>query len=124
MKYLLDTNILLIYLRDQKTKDYIDQTYQPFDLPNIPLISVVSKGELRSIGLRNKWGFPRLRSLNTFLNQLVTVDINAEDIIDKYAEIDAFNQGKLINKPLGVTSRNMGKNDLWRSATGLLQQHL
>ena len=33
-----------------------DQTYQPFDLPNIPLISVVTKGEIKSIGLKNKWG--------------------------------------------------------------------
>ncbi len=117
MKYLLDTNILIVYLRNQKTKNYIDQTYQPFDLPNIPLISVVSKGEIKSIGLKNKWGLPRLRSLDTFLNQLVIVDINAEDIIDIYAEIDAFSQGKLTGKPLGVTSRNMGKNDLWIAAT-------
>ena len=117
MKYLLDTNILLVYLRNKKTRDYIDQNYQPLDLPNIPLISIVSKGELKSIGLRNNWGVLRLQALDTFLNELVVVDINAEDIIDRYAEIEAFSQGKLANKPLGTTSRNMGKNDLWIAAT-------
>ena len=117
MKYLLDTNILLVYLRNKRTKDYIDQTYQPFDLPNIPMISVVSKGEIKSIGLRNKWGISRRQALDAFLNELVVIDINAEDIIDKYAEIEAFSQGKLVNKPLGTTSRNMGKNDLWIAAT-------
>jgi len=120
MKYLLDTNILLIYLRNQKTKDYIDQIYQPFSLPNLPLISVVTKGEIKSIGLQNKWSLSRLQSLDTFLNQLIIVDINAEDIIEKYAEIDAFSQGKLTTKPLGMTSRNMGKNDLWIAATAFI----
>ncbi len=67
MKYLLDTNILLVYLRKQKTKDYIDENYQPFSAPNIPLLSVVSKGEIKSVGLRNKWGLARLQSLDLFL---------------------------------------------------------
>lgn len=120
MKYLLDTNILLIYLRNQKTKGYIDQIYQPFSLPNLPLISVVTKGEIKSIGLQNKWSLSRLQSLDTFLDQLIVVDINAEDIIEKYAEIDAFSQGKLTTRPLGITSRNMGKNDLWIAATAFI----
>lgn len=32
-----------------------------------------------------------------------------------YGEIDAFSQGKLKGQPLpaGLSSRNMGKNDLW-----------
>ena len=81
------------------------------------MISVVSKGEIKSIGLRNKWGISRRQALDAFLNELVVIDINAEDIIDKYAEIEAFSQGKLVNKPLGTTSRNMGKNDLWIAAT-------
>ena len=120
MKYLLDTNILLIYLRSKKTKDYITQTYQPFELPNIPLISVVSKGEIKSIGLRNRWGETRLQALEAFLGALVVVNINAEDVIAAYAEIDAFSQGKLLGKPLGMTSRNMGKNDLWIAATAFV----
>lgn len=117
MKYLLDTNILLLYLRNQKTKQHIDQIYQPFQLPNIPIISVVSKGEIKSIGLKNRWGVSKLDALDEFLNELVTVDINAEDIINRYAEIDAYSQGKLVGKPLGISSRNMGKNDLWIAAT-------
>lgn len=33
------------------------------------------------------------------------------------AEIDAFSQGKLKGKPLGMSARNMTKNDLWIAAT-------
>lgn len=47
----------------------------------------------------------------------IMVDINIESIIRRYAEIDAYSQGKLKGKPLGTTSRNMGKNDLWIAAT-------
>jgi tRNA(fMet)-specific endonuclease VapC len=40
-----------------------------------------------------------------------------KDIIKRYGEIDAFSQGKLKDNPLGDSSRNMGKNDLWIAAT-------
>lgn len=117
MKYLLDTNILLIYLRDSKTKAFIEEKFHPFDLPNIPIISVVSVGEIRSLALRNNWGIKRLSALEAFLDELVIADINSEDVISKYAEIDAFSQGQLSTNPLGLSARNMGKNDLWIAAT-------
>jgi len=77
----------------------------------------VSVGEIRSIALRNNWGKKKQLQLEELLNQLVIADINAEDVIEKYAEIDAFSQGKLKGKPLGTSSRNMGKNDLEIAAT-------
>jgi predicted nucleic acid-binding protein len=47
------------------------------------------------------------------------VDVNIDPLIMRYAEIDAYSQGKLIDKPLpkGLSARNMGKNDLWIAAT-------
>ncbi|MBK8562308.1 MAG: PIN domain-containing protein [Saprospiraceae bacterium] len=117
MTYLLDTNILLIYLRDNATRQWIDQNIAPVSQGNIPVVSVVSVGEIRSIALRNNWGKKKQQQLEELLNQLVIADINAEDVIEKYAEIDAFSQGKLKGKPLGTSSRNMGKNDLWIAAT-------
>jgi len=117
MAYLFDTNILLIYLRDNATRQWIDQNFAPLAQGNIPVISVVSVGEIRSIALRNNWGKKKLQQLEELLNQLVVADINAKDVIEKYAEIDAFSQGKLKGKPLGTSSRNMGKNDLWIAAT-------
>ena len=32
-------------------------------------------------------------------------------------EIDAFSQGKLKDRPISISARNMGKNDLWIAAT-------
>lgn len=117
MKYFLDTNILVIYLRGNATKYFIDNTFQPFEIPNVSLISVVTVGEIQAFALKNNWGEKRLQKLNQFLKQVIIVDINSADIFAKYAEIDAFSQGRLKDKPLNTSSRNMGKNDIWIAAS-------
>ena len=117
MNYLLDTNILLIYIRDEPTRGYIEQTYDPFGTDNNPIISVVTVGEIRSIAKRNHWGDKKLELLDDILSDLIIADIHSEDVIETYAEIDAFSQGRLTERPLSVTARNMGKNDLWIAAT-------
>ena len=38
-------------------------------------------------------------------------------MIQRYGEIDAYSQGKLFDKPLPHSARNMSKNDLWIAAT-------
>jgi predicted nucleic acid-binding protein len=55
--------------------------------------------------------------METFLGQFVVADINSKDVIERYAEIAIFSQGKLSTRPLGKSARNMGKNDLWIAAT-------
>ena len=117
MKYLLDTNIVLAYLRKNPFRSYIEDTYHPFSVENIPIVSVVTVGEVESVILRNKWGEKRVSAVNKLFNKCVVTDINTRDVISKYGEIDAFSQGKLSNNNLGMTSRNMGKNDLWIAAT-------
>lgn len=117
MTYLLDTNILLLYLRDKHLSTIIDTLYQPLESPHIPLISVVSVGEIKSIALQNNWGEDKQRKLTQFLKQFIITDIRVETIIDKYAEIDAFSQGKLKDMKLNNSARNMSKNDLWIAAT-------
>ena len=78
---------------------------------------MVSVGEIKSIALRNNWGKVKLTKLRELMSLFVITDINSDDVLDVYAEIDAFSQGKLKNKPLKMTARNMGKNDLWIAAT-------
>lgn len=52
----------------------------------------------------------------------MVIPVNDKAIVDRYAEIDAYSQGKFAGKPLpsGMSSRNMGKNDLWIAATASL----
>jgi len=117
MNYFFDTNAILIYLKDRDKKDWLDDNYDPLGNENTAIISVVVLGELESIFLRNNWGQRRIKNLQMFLQDFLIADINSRDIIKRYGEIDVFSQGRLKDKPLGDSSRNMGKNDLWIAAT-------
>ena len=60
-----------------------------------------------------------MSKLENILADVLIVPLDSEDVIEAYAEIDAYSQGKHPEKPLpkGITARNMGKNDLWIAAT-------
>lgn len=120
MIYLLDTNIVLAYLKKLPLAVFLDEKYGLL-LPDAkPFISAVTVGELWSLCLQNQWGSIRQDLLIQTLRQLTIIDINIEPLIQQYAQIDAFSQNKLVNQPLGTTARNMGKNDLWIAATANL----
>lgn len=117
MLYLLDTNIIVHLVRDSALAHKLKKEYLIFDQPQRPLISVVTEGELESFALQNEWGKNKYRELDRYLTEFLNVDIKIKTIINRYAEIDAFSQNKLKDRPLGVSARNMGKNDLWIAAT-------
>lgn len=117
MNYLLDTNIALIYLRNNQASRKLANTLNFFSIDTNLLISVVSIGELKSIAKQNRWREKRMNALLEWLDTFVVLDINIEEIVERYAEIDAFSQGKLEGKTNSFSSRNMGKNDIWIAAT-------
>jgi len=117
MIYLFDTNILVHYIRKTSVKTFVEQYFDPANPRNRPVISVITVGEIRSIALQNQWSSKRLAALDALLSEFIITDINTDDVIRAYADIDAFSQGKLPGNPLGTTARNMGKNDLWIAAT-------
>jgi tRNA(fMet)-specific endonuclease VapC len=117
MDYLLDTNIILNLIRDSPLAKEIKRDYNIFNPPQRLLASVVVEGELESLALQNDWGTAKIRTLQHYLSNLIVVDIKIKAIIDRYAEIDAFSQGRLKSLPLMGSARNMGKNDLWIAAT-------
>ncbi len=117
MDFILDTNIVLIYLRNNQLAKNLEKKLNLFSRKNSLIISVVSIGELKSIARRNNWGKRRMDSLEEVLNDFLIADINVDTIIEKYAEIDAYSQGKLNYPKLELSARNMGKNDLWIAAT-------
>lgn len=116
MNYLLDTNIVLIYLRNSKITQEIEKDLQLFQNNNL-LISVVTLGEIKSMATQLNYGNPKLKKLGQLLTNFAVIDINIEKIIERYAEIDAYSQGKLPNQNTSFSARNMGKNDLWIAST-------
>jgi predicted nucleic acid-binding protein len=117
--YLLDTGILLGYVRGAAYADYVEHKFGLSQPSSIPLVSVVSRGEIYSLAIQLGWGAQKRQELDALLRRIPVVDINTDRIIQRYAEIDAYSQGKDPGKrlPSGLTSRNMGKNDLWIAAT-------
>jgi tRNA(fMet)-specific endonuclease VapC len=115
MIFLLDTNVLLHFLRGKRA--YYAENFPIDDVDSRLIISAVSIGEIRSIALRNKWGARKLSETEILIRRLFVVEIHNDAIHNRYAEIDTFSQGKLDGKPLSMSARNMGKNDLWIAAT-------
>lgn len=115
MNYLLDTNILLIYLRNSQVSTKIENDYNFFNSQNNLAISVVTVGEIKSIAKQQNYGSSKTKILNRLLSNLPIIDINIKGIIERYAEIDAYSQGR--TGQVNFSARNMGKNDLWIAAT-------
>lgn len=109
MLILLDTNVILQNQIRKKT-----------DIPPDSFISIVTVGELESLALQLNWGYQKQTIMISFLNSVPVIDIDSE-IAKLYGSVDAYSQGKLLANPLpiGMTARNMGKNDLWTAATAL-----
>lgn len=116
MNFVLDTNIIIHYIRKDEFAKNLDANVRPFDTGNLPVVPIVVFGELKSIAIQNNWGEKKLTLLDDLLFKVLRADITLE-IVSRYAEIDAFSQNKLANQPLNLTARNMGKNDLWIAAT-------
>ena len=106
--YLLDTNILVHYVRASPLWIRIRDTYLPLTLTPSPLISVVSEGELRSLAIQWNWGKRRLDQMEFCLSFFQPQTIDNPTLIRMYATIDAYCEE--MGQPLG-------KNDVRIAAT-------
>ncbi|MDZ7846350.1 MAG: hypothetical protein U5L96_06090 [Owenweeksia sp.] len=70
------------------------------------IISVVTKAELIALGFKRGWGKAKMNKLHQILEKLIILGINETDnlLIDTYARIDAYSQGKLEGKPMGMSA--------------------
>lgn len=116
MTYLLDTNIIVAYLRKQPVWFLAEETFGFLDEENDVVIPSIILGELQSLGIKNNWGTRKRAKLEEIVKRFIPIATLTEDIINRYAEIDAFSQGRLPGRRLDCSARNMGKNDLWIAA--------
>jgi tRNA(fMet)-specific endonuclease VapC len=121
MNYLWDTNILVYYIRNSNKYHEWNDLYRFFENGNNVFLSIVNIGEIESLAYQLDWGTVRRQRLQDIVNQIHLLDIY-EEIIHAYAEIDAYSQGKLRSRPLGISARSMGKNDVWLAATAHVEQ--
>ncbi|MFP4622454.1 MAG: type II toxin-antitoxin system VapC family toxin [Bacteroidales bacterium] len=121
-RFFLDTNICLAYIRGHELYKKVESNLNLVSEDSLILISVVTKAELHSLGIQNGWEQKKIQKLDKLLQRLYLIDINESDkeLINAYARIDAYSQGKSPNMSLGLSARNMGKNDLWIAASAYI----
>jgi len=56
MNFLLDTNILVHYIRKPELLSDFEKKYQPFSNQNVALISIVTEAEMKSLAIQFGWG--------------------------------------------------------------------
>lgn len=112
--FVLDTNFILLYLRDSSTAlNEVVTSYRLEENDAALIVSVVSIAEIDSLARRRNWGQQKLNALNNFKRRLIIIDINVEDqrLIQTYVDLDVFSI---------ANGRQMGKNDLWIAATAFV----
>jgi tRNA(fMet)-specific endonuclease VapC len=114
--YLLDTNVLVHYVRASEVWTRVRDKYQPLTTDPRPVVSVVSVGEIRSLALQWKWGAKKLDQMDYALGFFKILTIHEPDLIRAYATIDAYCE---------ESGQPLGKNDVWIAATaGVTGAHL
>ena len=104
---LLDTNIVIFLVRGGAVGAALDSRFQLRARPDRPLVSVVTLGEALAFAQKHSWGSPRIGRLRELMRELVPVDIRAQPVLDRYAEIDTF---------LSRSGRALSDNDVWIAA--------
>ncbi len=108
MLYLLDTNILLAYIRQGLLYAWIEAQYALTTTALTPLVSVVTQGEIRALALRLAWGPEKHQRLHRLLDLFVPVPLPYSNVVEAYALVDNY----CLRKGLVLS-----KNDLWIAAT-------
>jgi tRNA(fMet)-specific endonuclease VapC len=106
--FLLDTNILVHYVRGDRVWRLIQSRYSLLIRDPSPIISVVTIGELKSLAQRLRRGLRRLLNVDFILGYFDALTIDDERVYDAYATIETYTR---------TIGRPMGKNDLWIAAT-------
>ena len=107
--YLLDTGILLHWVRGSKLAAAVDAQFQLQAANFRPLICEVSLGEIEAFARSQGWGEERRNKLKDLKKELVVVDISDPRIIEAYADLSTLARA-------GGWAIFHGKNDLWIGA--------
>ena len=106
--YLLDTNILVQYVRDDSVWRRIQTRYSLLLIDPKPGICAVTVGELRSLALQWNWQVVKRNQMDFILSYVQHYTIARDPIYKAYATIETYTRS---------IGRRMGKNDLWIAAT-------
>lgn len=107
--WLLDTGILLHWIRASKAAQTIDAQFHLRESGFRPLICEVSLGEIEAFARDRTWGTDKRDALKGLKKELVAIDISDTRVIDAYADFSTL--AKANGWPIFHD-----KNDLWIAA--------
>jgi predicted nucleic acid-binding protein len=121
-RFLLDTNMLLGFTR---SAPWAGRTYEHYsmDRPDcVVFTSIICKGELLALAEKLGWEAKKRAKMESVLNEFPVVELNRTEILNAYAQIDAWTHGKrplsALNPPaVPQPAISMKQNDLWVAAT-------
>lgn len=112
--YVLDTSAFLNLIRGKELGEQIDRAYGLRQAMHRHTVSIVTHAELAVLADRNGWGATRRKALKDALEQVVTVNIESQALVDAYIRIAAACQ------TLPGSDHVMGNNDMWIAATAFV----
>ncbi|QYH38192.1 type II toxin-antitoxin system VapC family toxin [Algoriphagus sp. NBT04N3] len=118
-KLLLDTSVILHYMRGDSTFQKIEEEHNLLNDPScIILISAISIGEIEGFFLRRGYGPKQTERWRKLLEKSITLSIDGKDdkLMKAFAEIQAYSQNNHPSLNPGK-SKTIGQNDLWIAAT-------
>jgi tRNA(fMet)-specific endonuclease VapC len=86
--YVLDTGVLLNLVRGKELGTRIDREFALTSSMRLHTVSIVTHGELKVLAERNDWGAEKRNALAVALDNLVTVNIESEALVEAYVQVD------------------------------------
>jgi hypothetical protein len=80
--YVLDTGVLLNLVRGKEVGTRIDREFALTSSMRLHTVSIVTHGELKVLSERNDWGAEKRNALAVALDNLVTVNIESEALVE------------------------------------------
>jgi tRNA(fMet)-specific endonuclease VapC len=105
---LLDTNVLVHWIRQDSTGQYLQRQYELDKRADRPLYSTVTEGEILGLAMFWKWGPAKREALNRLLGELVRFESSHPEVVQLYAELYDHDLRE------GLST---GENDLWIAAS-------
>ncbi len=122
MSLVLDTNVLLCWVRNDATWHYLRGKYDLAGDAAKPIVSAVSIGEILAIAHRNDWGAKKRDDLERVIAALRIIEVDYSEILDVYAELDKFSRQPGRTPDRQGSAISIGKNDLWIAATAVVAE--
>lgn len=116
-KYVLDTNILLHYVRQNDLTQKVESQLNLLGKDAVPMIASVTIGEIEGFVQRQQWRQEKIKRLKKLVGKLAVIDIAAADdqLMRAYATLWNYSKNALPGDKLG-RSIGIGQNDVWIAA--------